>query len=233
MQWAGGNAASTHSHSPTHHTPTLTQTHHHKHHKHNKTTNTQPCFIKWGQWASTRHDVFPPDMCAALEALHASAPAHPFPHTEAAVERAFGLPASELFEWLERRPVASGSIGQVHRARLGPKGAALAGLPRGSLVAVKVRHPRVSEAIERDFAAMAALAAAAAALSPRLAAVRLEETLKQFEAPLREQVDFQREARHLARFGRNFRRARDVSFPSPLFPLVAPDVLVESFETGR
>jgi aarF domain-containing kinase len=47
------------------------------------------------------------------------------------------------------------------------------------------------------------------------------------------QVDFFREARNLARFNRNFRRARAVSFPTPLYPLVAPDVLVESFESGR
>lgn len=29
-----------------------------------------PAFIKWGQWAATRHDLFPPDFCTALEQLH-------------------------------------------------------------------------------------------------------------------------------------------------------------------
>jgi aarF domain-containing kinase len=29
-----------------------------------------PAFIKWGQWAATRHDMFPPDFCEALEQLH-------------------------------------------------------------------------------------------------------------------------------------------------------------------
>jgi len=52
-------------------------------------------------------------MCSALEVLHASAPAHAFRHTHAAVSRAFGLPAEQLFEWLEEAPLASGSIGQV------------------------------------------------------------------------------------------------------------------------
>lgn len=27
-------------------------------------------FIKWGQWAATRHDLFPPDLCSELELLH-------------------------------------------------------------------------------------------------------------------------------------------------------------------
>ncbi len=32
-----------------------------------------PAFIKWGQWAATRHDLFPPDFCTALEQLHTQA----------------------------------------------------------------------------------------------------------------------------------------------------------------
>jgi hypothetical protein len=32
-------------------------------------------FIKWGQWAATRHDLFPPDFCAELELLHTQASA--------------------------------------------------------------------------------------------------------------------------------------------------------------
>lgn len=37
-----------------------------------------PAFIKWGQWAATRHDLFAQDVCAALEELHTNAPAHSF-----------------------------------------------------------------------------------------------------------------------------------------------------------
>jgi len=47
------------------------------------------------------------------------------------------------------------------------------------------------------------------------------------------QVDLSREAANLERFNTNFRRTRSVSFPEPLYPLVSPDVLVESFEAGR
>lgn len=35
-----------------------------------------PAFIKWAQWAATRKDMFPPDMCLELERLQCSAPAH-------------------------------------------------------------------------------------------------------------------------------------------------------------
>ncbi|GIL81924.1 hypothetical protein Vretimale_1497 [Volvox reticuliferus] len=191
-----------------------------------------PAFIKWGQWAATRHDLFPPDMCSELEKLHTQAPGHSFRYTQAAIEQAFAVPMAELFESIDRQPVASGSIGQIHRAVLSHKGAAMTGVPPGSTVAVKVRHPGVDAAILRDFTTMMAVAHLASML-PSLKHLRLEQTLSQFAAPLREQVDLSREAANLRRFNHNFRKTSHVSFPVPLYPLVTPDVLVETFEMGE
>lgn len=47
------------------------------------------------------------------------------------------------------------------------------------------------------------------------------------------QVDLAREAAQLSRFIYNFRRWKDVSFPVPVYPLVHPAVLVETFERGQ
>ncbi len=63
----------------------------------------------------------------------------------------------------------------------------MTGLEPGSLVAIKVRHPGVGEAIERDFATMVWLAKLLT-LVPAARDLRLEDTLKQFAAPLHEQV---------------------------------------------
>lgn len=190
-----------------------------------------PAFIKWGQWGSTRPDLFPRDVCKALESLQSNAPAHAPAASVAAVEAAFGRPLGELFGAWEDAPLASGSIAQIHRARLSPTAAASAGVAPGTLVAVKVRHPGVSDVMARDFALMARAAAAAGRL-PGLRALRLDESVRQFGGPLQEQLDLRVEAAHLARFGRNFRGWRNVAFPTPLFPLVRADVLVESFEPG-
>ena len=46
--------------------------------------------MKWGQWAATRADIFPPDMCAELAKLQTKAPAHSFAHTERTVRHALG-----------------------------------------------------------------------------------------------------------------------------------------------
>jgi aarF domain-containing kinase len=190
-----------------------------------------PAFIKWGQWAATRADLFPPDFCAELELLHTQAPVHDFPHTIAAVQQAFGFPLNEIFVQFDESPVASGSIGQVHRAVLSSAGARLTGVDAGTVVAVKVRHPGVSEVIERDFGLMMIVAKVLGVL-PALNSLRLEESLEQFAAPLREQVDLAREGYYLHAFNYNFRGESRVSFPVPLYPLVSPAVLVETFQNG-
>ncbi|MCO5606123.1 hypothetical protein L7F22_060310 [Adiantum nelumboides] len=97
-------------------------------------------FIKWRQWAATRPDLFPRDLCIELTKLHANAPSHKFSYTVQTIERAFGKRLDEIFVEFDERPVASGSIAQVHKATLRTSGAL--GKQKGPMtVAVKVRHP--------------------------------------------------------------------------------------------
>ncbi|KAJ6364091.1 hypothetical protein OIU76_029101 [Salix suchowensis] len=168
-----------------------------------------PAFIKWGQWAATRPDLFPRDLCTKLSELHSKAPEHSFAYTKKTIERAFGRKLSEIFEGFEEVPVASGSIAQVHRASLryrypGKK------QTKPTLVAVKI-----------------------STLIPTLNWLRLDESVQQFGVFMMSQVDLAREAAHLSRFIYNFRRWKDVSFPKPVYPLVHPAVLVESYEQGE
>ncbi|KAL6856078.1 hypothetical protein ACP4OV_018880 [Aristida adscensionis] len=184
-----------------------------------------PAFIKWGQWAATRPDLFPSDLCVELAKLHSAAPEHGFAFSKAAIEKAFGRELSEIFETFDENPVASGSIAQIHRATL-------RGQHRGKHVAVKVRHPGVGESIKRDFL-LINLVAQASNVIPGLSWLRLDESVRQFAVFMMSQVDLSREAAHLSRFIYNFRKWRHVSFPKPLYPLVHPSVLVETFENGE
>ncbi|XP_021861015.1 ABC1 family protein YPL109C, mitochondrial isoform X2 [Spinacia oleracea] len=188
-----------------------------------------PAFIKWGQWAATRPDLFPQDICTELAHLHSQAPAHSFAFTKKTVEKAFGRKLGEIFEKFEEEPVASGSIAQVHRAILKFRHPGHSMKPM--LVAVKVRHPGVGEAIRRDFMIINVFAKISN-LIPTLKWLRLDESLQQFAVFMMSQVDLAREAAHLSRFIYNFRRWKDVSFPKPLYPLVHPAVLVETYERG-
>ncbi|KAD4178927.1 hypothetical protein E3N88_27518 [Mikania micrantha] len=189
-----------------------------------------PAFIKWGQWAASRPDLFPNDLCTELAELQTKAPAHSFAYTKKTIEKAFGRLLPEIFENFEEEPVASGSIAQVHRATLKFRHPGQRIKP--ILVAVKVRHPGVSEAIRRDFILLNIFAKISAFI-PTLKWLRLDESIQQFAVFMMSQVDLSREAAHLSRFIYNFRRWRDVSFPRPLYPLVHPAILVETFEHGE
>eukprot|EP00873_Tetraselmis_striata_P040137 jgi/Tetstr1/460401/TSEL_000079.t2 len=191
-----------------------------------------PAFIKWGQWAASRVDLFPKDMCEQLEHLQSSAPAHSFGYTKSVIERSLGMPIHELFDSFEEEALASGSIGQVHRATLGSRVAAHSSFPVGQKVVVKVKHAGVDDAIRRDFAVMMAIADLTSRV-PALEHLHLKDNLHQFAAPLREQVDLSYEASNLFRFNFNFRGCGNVCFPVPVYPLVMPDVLVETYEQGE
>ncbi|KAL7102954.1 hypothetical protein ACP275_08G150600 [Erythranthe tilingii] len=189
-----------------------------------------PAFIKWGQWAATRPDLFPRDLCTELSKLQTKAPQHSFAYTKNTIERAFGRRISEIFDDFEEEPVASGSIAQVHRASLRSKYPGRKIKPM--LVAVKVRHPGVGESIKQDFEIIN-IVARISNLIPALNWLRLDESVQQFGVFMMSQVDLAREAAQLSRFIYNFRTWKDVSFPKPVYPLVHPAVLVESFEHGE
>ncbi|KAI4374091.1 hypothetical protein MLD38_012129 [Melastoma candidum] len=189
-----------------------------------------PAITKWGQWAATRPDLFPRDLCAKLSELHTKAPEHSFSYTRRSIEAAFGLKISEIFEHFDEVPVASGSIAQVHRASLRFRYPGQQVTPM--TVAVKVRHPGVGESIRRDFAIINFIARISSFL-PTLRWLRLDESVQQFAVFMMSQVDLAREAAHLSRFIYNFRRWKDVSFPKPVYPLVHPAVLVETYEQGE
>lgn len=90
------------------------------------------------QWAATRPDLFPPDVCEALTRLHSGAPSHPYLISRQSIENAFKRGMNDIFSDFEEAPVASGSIAQVHRAVLNDGGAFGSKYKPGTVVAVKV-----------------------------------------------------------------------------------------------
>src|SRR5579871_3578943 len=94
-----------------------------------------PSFIKLGQIASTRGDVLPPELIVELKKLQDDVPPVPFEQIKEVVESSLGAPIAEVFVRFDEKPLATASIGQVHRAVLP--------LPEGDEVVVKVQRPGV------------------------------------------------------------------------------------------
>ncbi|KAI9816380.1 MAG: hypothetical protein M1826_001847 [Phylliscum demangeonii] len=80
-----------------------------------------PAFIKLGQWAASRTDIFPTEMCAVMSELHSNAPAHSLAVTKRIISQAFnGRPMDEIFDEFDEKPLGVGAIAQVYKARLKP-----------------------------------------------------------------------------------------------------------------
>jgi aarF domain-containing kinase len=186
-----------------------------------------PAFIKLGQWAASRPDMFAPDLCAALARLQRDAPPHSVEASRDALAAAFGDDIAT--HWVvDPVPVGSGCVAQVHRAW---SPAVAANAANALPVAIKIMHPGVVEDILRDIALMRM----AAGIIHRLPSGRFLGTVDavtQFSRAMVEQLDLTIEARHLDRFRANFADNPRVTFPAPVWPYVTRTVLVESFEPG-
>eukprot|EP00854_Cymbomonas_tetramitiformis_P002921 gene2921-3734_t len=217
-------------------------------------------FIKWGQWASTREDMFPADFCQVLSHLHDKAPhladpvklaggrlvagggggavvsewQHSLRYSKRAVRDAFGCHVEELFSEFSSKAVASGSIAQVHLAVLRPHIAASLRIEdeKDTHVAVKIRHPRVAEMIHQDFQILGWLASFTDRFQS-LKFLNLKATLEQFSHTMTSQADLRTETENIMQISRNFAGlASRIVIPKVLPSLSSQTVLVETFESG-
>ncbi|XP_045711520.1 uncharacterized aarF domain-containing protein kinase 2 isoform X2 [Phyllostomus hastatus] len=86
-----------------------------------KATETSgPTYIKLGQWASTRRDLFSEAFCAQFSKLHVRVTPHPWAHTELVLQQAFGEDWGKVLRFEKQEPVGSGCVAQVYKARANP-----------------------------------------------------------------------------------------------------------------
>ncbi|XP_014922547.2 uncharacterized aarF domain-containing protein kinase 2 isoform X1 [Acinonyx jubatus] len=86
-----------------------------------KATETSgPTYIKLGQWASTRRDLFSEAFCAQFSKLHVQVTPHPWTHTEHFLRQAFGEDWGRVLCFEKKEPVGSGCVAQVYKARANP-----------------------------------------------------------------------------------------------------------------
>ncbi|WP_435092673.1 ABC1 kinase family protein [Clavibacter michiganensis] len=166
--------------------------------------------IKVGQFMSSRLDVLPPEITAELEDLQDEVPAVPFPEIRALAERELGMPLAEAFAWVDETPVAAASLGQAHRAILGPLDSADTGLT-GAVI--KVQRPGIDDIVRIDLAALRRIGGwltHVRLVSDRVDAPALVE---EFAETSLEEIDYLHEARSSARFQEMFADDDRVAVP--------------------
>jgi ubiquinone biosynthesis protein len=181
-----------------------------------------PTFVKFGQLLSTRPDVVPPDIVAELRGLQDAVSAVAFDEIRGVVEAEFDLTIEQAFLEFDPVPIASASIGQVHRAVL----------PDGQEVAVKVQRPAAAGQIEAD---LGLLYQAAKLLKERVKALEFmdpQEIVDEFARSIRLELDFGHEARNAEIFRRNFERDGRVVVPRVIRQYSTARVLTLEFLRG-
>lgn len=153
-----------------------------------------PTFVKLGQILATRVDLFEPEWIAEFSKLQDSTPASPYPEVHKQLIEDLGAPPEEIFAAFDSQPLATGSIAQVHRARLDD----------GGEVVVKVRRPGIRSIIEADLRWLSRLAEIIETGNSELRHFHWEEVVRQFTQSLRRELDFGAECRNAERIAANF-----------------------------
>jgi ubiquinone biosynthesis protein len=162
-----------------------------------------PTFIKFGQLLSTRPDVVPPDVVFELKALQDAVSPFGFEDVERVVREDFGLAIDQLFLEFDEVPVASASIGQVHRAVL----------PNGRRVVVKLQRPEAPRQVEADLELLYQAARFAREHVKALEFVDTVSLVDEFAKTIRQELDYRQEARNAEQFHRNFAGHPHVRIP--------------------
>ncbi len=162
-----------------------------------------PTFVKFGQLLSTRPDVMPQDIVVELRKLQDDVTPFPFADVARVIEEELGLTIEQAFISFEERPVAAASIGQVHRAVL----------PTGEEVVVKVQRPEAPLQIESDLQLMHSAARVVRERVRPLDFIDSEALVDEFARSIRQELDYQHEARNAETIRRNFAGSTEVAVP--------------------
>jgi ubiquinone biosynthesis protein len=146
-----------------------------------------PIFVKLGQVLSTRTDLLPAAVTAELARLQDQVPTLPWPAVQALLEEELGAPIEEVFDEIDREPVAAASLAQAYRARR-----------HGAPVILKVQRPGIAELVARDLDMIRHLTRRLEARAGWARSHHLADLGRGFADALAEELDFQVEARNIA-----------------------------------
>ena len=186
--------------------------------------NMKGALMKLGQMASYVDEGLPEPMRAALAELQSNAPPMSADLAAEVVERELGAAPEKVFAEWDPQPIASASIGQVHRAVVVDP---VTGLERA--VAVKVQYPGVGAAIEADLRNASLLGAI---LKQGFGGLDPDEMVAEIRERLIEELDYTLEAVNQQAFADFYRGHPFISVPEVMPSHSTPRVLTTELVTG-
>src|SRR6266576_799976 len=141
--------------------------------------------MKVAQLMATIPDALPPEYAAELIKLQSEAPPMGWAFVKRRMAAELGPDWQKRFSSFEHHPAAAASLGQVHRARAHD----------GAELACKLQYPDMQSAVEADLRQLQLIFAIHRRMDP---VIDTTEIAKEIGARIREELDYRREAKHVA-----------------------------------
>jgi predicted unusual protein kinase regulating ubiquinone biosynthesis (AarF/ABC1/UbiB family) len=176
--------------------------------------------MKVAQLLATVPDALPPEYATELMKLQSEAPPMGWAFVKRRMSAELGSGWQSKFKSFEHHPAAAASLGQVHRAE------ALDGSP----LACKLQYPDMQSAVEADLNQLQVLFAIRRRLDH---AIDTTEIAKEIGARLREELDYVREAKHVALYRHMLAGQKSIRIPKVWPELSTGRLLTLDWMTGR
>jgi predicted unusual protein kinase regulating ubiquinone biosynthesis (AarF/ABC1/UbiB family) len=144
--------------------------------------------MKVAQLMATIPEALPAEYVNELQRLQSQAPPMGWAFVKRRMTAELGADWQNKFDKFEHHPAAAASLGQVHRARAHD----------GAALACKLQYPDMQSAVEADLQQLEWLFAIHRRMDP---AIDTSEIAKEVGARIREELDYQREAKHATMYG--------------------------------
>ena len=182
-----------------------------------------PAFVKLGQVLSNRKDILPEELVKEFERLQNNVASFPFEQVSDIISSELNEDIDSLFKHFSKKPLASASIGQVHKAIL----------KSGEKVVVKVQRPGIHPIIQRDLSILKrGVRLGQTTLENRYGITNMLEFFEEFENTMNKELRYSHEARNIKQFRTFYKDYKNFYIPDVFRSISTDKVLVMEYRSG-
>jgi ubiquinone biosynthesis protein len=152
-----------------------------------------PTFVKFGQLMSTQEGILPLSFIEELKKLQDKVEPFDFNQVKEILEKELGAKLEDVFESFNKKPEASASLGQVHKAKL----------KNGEFVAVKIQRPNIEKTIDSDMFLLRKLGALIRNRVKQFFHFDIMPLIEEFDKTIHREMDYEIEAHYIDVFRKN------------------------------
>ncbi len=180
-------------------------------------------FVKIGQMLSLRSDLIPQEYCDEFSKLQDNVKPFPFSQVKIIIEEQLKKQLKEIFIEFNEQPIASASVGQVHRAKL----------KTGEIVAVKIQRPDIKKTFEADIDLLHYIAEEAEKYLESLRPFKPKKIVEEFEKYTEKELDYTLEAKNIEIFYEHYKLNPQIKIPKVFWDYTTNKVLTMEFIEGK